>query len=49
MVEDLRQQLERLASGRLGTSQLRPAVRRRSRPIEELIGGEVEEAVRFAH
>jgi len=41
MVEDLRQQLERLASGRLGTSHLHPAVRQRSRPIEELVGGEV--------
>jgi uncharacterized protein YprB with RNaseH-like and TPR domain len=41
MVEDLRQQLERLASGRLGTSHLHPVVRRRSPPIEELVGGEV--------
>jgi hypothetical protein len=41
MVEDLRQQLERLAAGRLGTSHLHPAVRRPSRPIEELVGGAV--------
>jgi hypothetical protein len=41
MVEDLRQQLERLTSGRLGTTHLRPAVRRPSRSIEELVGGEV--------
>jgi uncharacterized protein YprB with RNaseH-like and TPR domain len=41
MVEDLRQQLERLTSGRLGTTHLHPAVRRPSQPIEELVGGEV--------
>lgn len=41
MVEDLRQQLERLSSGRLGTTHLRPAVRRPSRPIERIVGGEI--------
>lgn len=41
MVEDLRQQLERLVSGRLGTTHLRRPERVRSRPIEELVGGEV--------
>ena len=43
MVEDLRQQLERLTSGRLGTTHLHPVVRGPSRPIEELVGGEVRE------
>jgi hypothetical protein len=41
MAKDLRQQLERLTSGRLGTTHLRPAVRRWSRPIEELVAGTV--------
>ena len=43
MVEDLRQQLERLVSGRLGTTHLRRPERVRSRPIEELVGGDVRE------
>jgi uncharacterized protein YprB with RNaseH-like and TPR domain len=43
MVEDLRQQLERLMSGQLGTNHLRPVVRVRSQPIEELVGGRVVE------
>ena len=43
MVEDLRQQLERLVSGRLGTAHLRRPERVRSRPIEELVSGEVRE------
>jgi uncharacterized protein YprB with RNaseH-like and TPR domain len=41
MVEDLRQQLERLVSGRLGTTQPRRPTRTQSQPIEELVGGEV--------
>ena len=41
MVEDLRQQLERLTSGQWGTTHLYPAVRRPSQPIEELVGGAV--------
>jgi uncharacterized protein YprB with RNaseH-like and TPR domain len=41
MVEELRQQLERLTGGRLGTTHLYPAVRRPSQPIEALVGGEV--------
>jgi len=40
MVEDLRQQLERLVSGKLGTAHLRPPARTQSQPIEELVGGE---------
>jgi len=43
MVEDLRQQLERLVSGRLGTTHLRRPERVPSQPIEELVGGEVRE------
>ena len=43
MVDSLRQQLERLTSGRLGTTHLHPVVRQPSRPIEELVGGEVKE------
>ena len=43
MVEDLRQQLERLVSGRLGTTHLRRPKRVPSQPIEELVGGEVRE------
>jgi hypothetical protein len=41
MVEDLRQQLERLVSGRLETTHLPPPERRASVPIEELVGGDV--------
>jgi uncharacterized protein YprB with RNaseH-like and TPR domain len=41
MVEDLRQQLERLTSGRLGTTHLRPLERPPSLPIEGLVGGEI--------
>ena len=41
MVEDLRQQLERLTSGRWGNTRQQPAVRPPSPPIEELVGGEV--------
>jgi uncharacterized protein YprB with RNaseH-like and TPR domain len=41
MVEDLRQQLERLVSGRLGANHLRRPERPPSLPIEKLVGGEV--------
>jgi uncharacterized protein YprB with RNaseH-like and TPR domain len=43
MVEDLRQQLERLLSGQLGTNHLPPRARRPSQPIEEVVGGTVLE------
>jgi uncharacterized protein YprB with RNaseH-like and TPR domain len=43
MVEDLRQQLERLVSGRLGTIHLRRSERPPSLPIEKLVGGEIVE------
>ena len=43
MVEDLRQQLERLVSGRLGTNHLRRPERPPSLPIEQLVGGEIVE------
>jgi tetratricopeptide (TPR) repeat protein len=43
MVEDLRQQLERLTSGQLGTNHLRPVVTVCSQPIEEVVGGQVVE------
>jgi uncharacterized protein YprB with RNaseH-like and TPR domain len=41
MLEDLRQELDRLTSGRLGTTHVRQPAKRRSPPIEELVGGEV--------
>jgi uncharacterized protein YprB with RNaseH-like and TPR domain len=41
MVEDLRQQLERLVSGRLGTTHLRPLETPPSPPIERLVGGQL--------
>jgi hypothetical protein len=41
MVEDLRQQLERLTSGRLGSNHRQQRPRRPSAPIEELVGGTV--------
>ena len=43
MVEDLRQQLERLVSGRLRTNHLRRPERPPSLPIEQLVGGEIAE------
>jgi uncharacterized protein YprB with RNaseH-like and TPR domain len=43
MVEDLRQQLERLVSGRLGANHLRRPERPPSQPIEKLVGGEIVE------
>jgi len=43
MVEDLRQQLERLLSGQLGSNHLQRRPRRPSPPIEELVGGTVME------
>jgi uncharacterized protein YprB with RNaseH-like and TPR domain len=43
MVEDLRQQLERLLSGQLGSNHLQRQPRRPSPPLEEVVGGTVVE------